>query len=88
MNTRLSINLNKVALVRNSRQWDYPNFYEAAKTCLNAGCHGITVHPRPDQRHVRPEDVLELYALIQTFPHAVLNIEGNPFQHTIAAFEL
>ena len=76
---RLSVNLNKVALVRNSRGGDNPNVVEAAKTVLAAGAGGITVHPRPDQRHARPDDVFELAGLLEGYPDIEFNIEGNPF---------
>ncbi len=61
---KLSVNLNKIALIRNSREGNYPNVVEHGKTCLNAGADGLTVHPRPDQRHIRPDDVYALSALI------------------------
>jgi pyridoxine 5-phosphate synthase len=72
----LSVNLNKVALLRNQRSVGIPNFLNAARTAITSGADGITVHPRPDERHVRPADVLEL-AKLTTFE---LNIEGNPFE--------
>ncbi len=72
--TQLSVNLNKVALLRNSRTLGIPSVINAAKTCISAGAHGITVHPRPDQRHIRISDVYEL-AQIMTVE---FNIEGNP----------
>ncbi|NIP13255.1 MAG: pyridoxine 5'-phosphate synthase [Pseudomonadales bacterium] len=75
----LSVNLNKVALLRNARGADQPSVTGAARTVLAAGAHGITVHPRPDQRHVRPDDVSELATLLQTYPGIEYNIEGNPF---------
>ncbi len=77
--TSLSVNLNKVALVRNSREGDSPNVVRAAETVLAAGAHGITVHPRPDQRHIRPSDVTDLVALLRGYPDIEFNIEGNPF---------
>jgi pyridoxine 5-phosphate synthase len=73
--TDLSINLNKIALIRNSRVTEYPSVLEHANMCINAGCDGITVHPRPDQRHIRASDCYELAANIKV----ELNIEGNPF---------
>ena len=76
---RLSVNLNKVALVRNSRGGDTPNVVEAARTVLAAGAGGITVHPRPDQRHARPDDVFDLAQLLKEYPDIEFNIEGNPF---------
>ena len=60
MKTALSVNLNKIALIRNARDTTIPDIVEAAKTCIEAGCHGITVHPRPDQRHIRVDDVYRL----------------------------
>jgi pyridoxine 5-phosphate synthase len=76
--TVLSVNVNKIAVLRNSRGGNDPDVVRAAMTCLRAGAHGITVHPRPDQRHIRAADVLLLSAL--TLQHGVeFNIEGNPF---------
>jgi pyridoxine 5-phosphate synthase len=72
--TRLSVNLNKVALIRNSRGGNLPNLLQVALDCEKFGADGITVHPRPDQRHVRYEDLGLLREHIQT----ELNIEGNP----------
>lgn len=76
--TRLSVNVNKVAVLRNSRGGGEPDVVRAAAACLEAGAHGITVHPRPDRRHIHAEDVLDLAALT-TRHHVELNIEGNPF---------
>jgi pyridoxine 5-phosphate synthase len=76
--TMLSVNVNKVALLRNVRNAGHPNVLEASRICLEAGAGGITVHPRPDQRHTRPEDVLELAALLRDAPGCELNVEGNP----------
>lgn len=75
MSIALSINPNKIALIRNSRAGDYPNVVEHAALCLAAGADGITVHPRPDQRHIRASDVPALAAM----PGVELNVEGNPF---------
>ncbi|USJ02451.1 pyridoxine 5'-phosphate synthase [Xanthomonas prunicola] len=78
MTTQLSVNVNKIAVLRNSRGGTEPDVVQAARTCIAAGAHGITVHPRPDQRHIRADDVFALSAL--TREHAVeFNIEGNPF---------
>ena len=77
----LSVNINKVALLRNSRCLDIPNVVHAASLCLAAGANGITVHPRPDERHVRAGDVYDLAALLKEWPEAEFNIEGNPFHN-------
>lgn len=82
--TALSVNLNKVALVRNTRQLGIPSLTRAASICLEQGAHGITVHPRPDQRHIRSEDVHDLSALLRQWPGREFNIEGNPFQNLMA----
>jgi pyridoxine 5-phosphate synthase len=74
--TNLSVNLNKVALVRNTRNLEIPSVTKAAKICMEAGAHGITVHPRPDERHIRPSDVYALAEIVTV----EFNIEGNPFQ--------
>ncbi len=79
--TRLSVNLNKIALLRNARSLGIPSVTRAAAIVLDAGAHGITVHPRPDGRHVRAEDVRELAELLKgRSADAEFNIEGNPFQ--------
>lgn len=86
MSTSLSVNLNKVALVRNTRPLGIPSVCVAAALCLDAGAHGITVHPRPDQRHIRPQDVCDLSELLaKDWPAAEFNIEGNPF-HNLMEF--
>jgi pyridoxine 5-phosphate synthase len=82
--TLLSVNLNKVALVRNARGGSSPSVMEAAETCLAAGAGGITLHPRPDERHARRSDVLELAALLRGMPELEFNIEGNPFPDFIS----
>lgn len=74
--TKLSVNVNKVALLRNARPLDMPSVTQAAKVCIDAGAHGITVHPRPDERHIRKTDVYELKEMISGVEY---NIEGNPF---------
>jgi pyridoxine 5-phosphate synthase len=79
--TALSVNLNKVALVRNTRELGIPSVVRAATICLQAGAHGITVHPRPDARHIRSGDVHDLHALLKGWPRAEFNIEGNPFHN-------
>ena len=80
-NTALSVNLNKVALVRNTRHLGIPSVTRAATLCLQAGAGGITVHPRPDQRHIRPDDVRDLAQLMQAWPDREFNVEGNPFHN-------
>src|SRR5258707_1392966 len=77
--TLLSANLNKIALLRNTRTLGIPSVVHAARLVLGAGAHGITVHPRPDGRHVRSPDVRELAAVLRDRPGAEFNIEGNPF---------
>jgi len=80
--TALSVNINKVALVRNTRPLGIPSVLFAAAMCLDAGAHGITVHPRPDERHIRPQDVRDLSVLLRKdWPRAEFNIEGNPFHN-------
>ena len=79
--TSLSVNLNKVALVRNTRHLGIPSVERAATLCLQAGAHGITVHPRPDARHIRADDVHVLAKLLKGWPKAEFNIEGNPFHN-------
>ncbi|HNO41866.1 MAG TPA: pyridoxine 5'-phosphate synthase, partial [Ottowia sp.] len=72
---------NKVALVRNTRHLGIPSVTRAAQLCLQAGAHGITVHPRPDARHIRADDVHALAALMRGWPGREFNIEGNPTQN-------
>jgi pyridoxine 5-phosphate synthase len=79
--TALSVNLNKVALVRNTRHLGIPSVTRAATLCLQAGANGITVHPRPDARHIRASDVVELAQLLQAWPDREFNVEGNPFHN-------
>jgi pyridoxine 5-phosphate synthase len=79
--TALSVNVNKVALLRNSRHLNIPSVVRAAECCLQAGCQGITIHPRPDERHIRTGDVDEIAALMKRWPQAEFNIEGNPFHN-------
>lgn len=74
----LSVNVNKVALLRNTRHLGIPSVIRAAELCLLAGAQGITVHPRPDERHIRASDVHELAQLMKQWPQAEFNIEGNP----------
>lgn len=74
MNTRLSVNINKVALIRNSRGGNLPDILQVAKDCEYFGAQGITVHPRPDERHIRYADIPALKDIVTT----EFNIEGNP----------
>ena len=79
--TALSVNVNKIALVRNTRHVGYPSVTRAAELCLKAGAAGITVHPRPDERHIRRSDVFEIADLMRLWPDREYNIEGNPFHN-------
>src|ERR1700710_211929 len=79
--TALSVNVNKVALLRNTRALGIPSVLRAATLALEAGAHGITVHPRPDEAHIRLHDVRDLGALMAQWPQAEYNIEGNPFHN-------
>ncbi|PWJ44128.1 pyridoxine 5'-phosphate synthase [Sediminitomix flava] len=72
--TRLSVNINKVATIRNARGGDNPNLVQVAKDCERFGAEGITIHPRPDERHIRYQDVYDLKKVVTT----EFNIEGNP----------
>ena len=83
--TALSVNVNKVALLRNTRHLGIPSVVRSATLALQAGADGITVHPRPDERHIRAHDVHDLAALLKDWPQAEYNIEGNPF-HNLMAF--
>lgn len=78
MATHLSVNLNKIALLRNSRGRDFPKLVDFGRMALDAGAKGLTIHPRPDQRHAKYSDIQELKDLIAQYPDAELNIEGNP----------
>ena len=84
--TALSVNLNKIALIRNSREGNYPSIIEHAQLCIDQGADGITVHPRPDQRHIRPDDVRQLATLLNGNPNVEFNIEGNPFAPAFADY--
>ena len=77
---KLSVNVNKVATLRNTRELGIPGVVRLATVALDAGAHGITVHPRPDGRHIRPGDVTEIAALLEGRSGAEFNIEGNPFE--------
>lgn len=78
--TKLSVNINKIATLRNSRGGDVPNVVQVAKDAQRFGAQGITVHPRPDERHIRYQDVLDLRPVVKT----EFNIEGNPVERFMA----
>lgn len=82
--TRLSVNINKIATLRNSRGGNNPNLVQVAKDCERFGAEGITVHPRPDERHIRYQDVKDLSNIITT----EFNIEGNPKEDKFVALVL
>ena len=84
--TALSINLNKIALIRNSRVGNFPNILDFAETCIDCGVDGITVHPRPDQRHIRPNDVRQLAQLVAPLKEVEFNIEGNPLADPLGEY--
>lgn len=84
--TALSVNLNKIALLRNSRDGNYPDVVAHGDVCIAAGAEGITVHPRPDQRHIRPADVYALAELVRGYSNLEFNIEGNPFAESLGDF--
>jgi pyridoxine 5-phosphate synthase len=79
--TALSVNVNKIASLRNTRHLGIPDVVALSRTALEAGAQGITVHPRPDERHIRAQDVHDLAALMKQWPEAEYNIEGNPFHN-------
>jgi pyridoxine 5-phosphate synthase len=83
--TVLSVNVNKIAVLRNSRGGAEPDVVRAAAACLDAGAHGITVHPRPDARHIRADDVFALAALTRA-RGVEFNLEGNPFAPARAGY--
>ena len=81
--TRLSVNVNKIATLRNTRSNAIPDLSQLGALALASGAGGITVHPRPDERHIRAGDVPALAAVVARFPGAEFNIEGNPFHGLI-----
>ena len=87
----LSVNLNKIALIRNSRPGNNPDLLAYSRKLLTAGANGLTVHPRPDQRHIRPEDCYQIKVMLDELNHnrdnsiIEFNIEGNPFARFCAA---
>ncbi len=78
--TNLSVNLNKVAMLRNARPLAIPSVVKMGEISIAAGAHGLTVHPRPDERHIRRSDVYELAELLKSHAAIEYNIEGNPFE--------
>lgn len=78
MTTQLSVNLNKIALLRNARGRNYPSVTDFATQVLESGAIGVTMHPRPDERHARRSDIYELAELLIDYPGKELNVEGNP----------
>lgn len=87
LRTKLSVNLNKVALLRNSREGNWPDPVFFGRIALEAGAAGLTVHPRPDERHVRATDVPAIAALVSEYPDREYNIEGNPFHNLMGHLE-
>ena len=88
MMTKLSVNVNKVALLRNSRDTDFPNLIEFVKMAVDSGADGITVHPRPDQRHTTVRDVAAIIEFLKTINASIeFNIEGNPFHNLLSIVE-
>jgi pyridoxine 5-phosphate synthase len=84
MPAKLSVNINKIATIRNSRGGNNPNVVQVAKDCQRFGAQGITVHPRPDERHIRYDDVRQIKPFITT----EFNIEGNPLEEKFVALVL
>ena len=84
---RLSVNLNKIALLRNSRETGVPSVVDFARIALGAGADGITVHPRPDGRHIRWADVLALGPLVASVAGRELNVEGRPTEDFLELIE-
>ncbi|MGF7161940.1 pyridoxine 5-phosphate synthase [Rhodoligotrophos appendicifer] len=87
MATNLSVNLNKIALLRNQRDLPYPSVTGMARICIDAGAHGITIHPRPDERHITRLDVDDLAAFLPEFPEIEFNIEGYPSEDFLELVE-
>lgn len=85
--TKLSVNVNKIALLRNARKLDVPNVVRLSQLALQAGASGITIHPRPDERHIKAKDVMPLSRLVAQFENAEFNVEGNPFHQLMGIVE-
>jgi pyridoxine 5-phosphate synthase len=89
MTCKLSVNVNAIAYLRNRRDLPWPSVVELSRVALQAGASGITVHPRPDERHIRRTDVTELRAMLRAeFPKAEFNIEGYPDERFLALCEM
>ena len=84
MSTLFSVNLNKLALIRNSRGTDYPNLLYFVKKLIDLGVKGFTVHPRPDERHIRYQDVYDISEFLKDYKNIEFNIEGNPNEQFLA----
>ena len=87
MTTVLSVNLNAVALLRNRRDLPWPSVIQLGQIALEAGAHGLTVHPRPDERHTRRQDCYDLKALVEKHPVKELNLEGYPSEDFLSLVE-
>jgi pyridoxine 5-phosphate synthase len=88
MPAKLSVNINAIAYLRNRRDLPWPDLINLGRIALQAGAHGLTVHPRPDERHIRFSDLAPVRALIDDeFPHAEFNIEGYPTEEFLALCE-
>ena len=83
--TKLSVNINKIALIRNSRKGNNPSLEFFSKKIIESGAHGITVHPRPDLRHIRPDDLSDI-SLITKELDVEFNIEGNPYEERLGDY--
>ncbi len=89
MSCKLSVNVNAIAFLRNRRNLPWPSVVELSRIALEAGAHGITVHPRPDERHIRRHDVTDLREMLRRdFPKAEFNIEGYPDERFLALCEI
>jgi pyridoxine 5-phosphate synthase len=88
MSCQLSVNVNAIAYLRNRRELPWPSVVDLSRIALKAGAHGITVHPRPDERHIRRTDVTDLRNMLRAeFPHAEFNIEGYPDERFLQLVE-
>ncbi|HOB03409.1 MAG TPA: pyridoxine 5'-phosphate synthase, partial [Casimicrobium huifangae] len=85
--THFSANINRIALLRNSRDNGLPDLVACARIVLDAGADGITVHPRPDERHIRASDMQPIAALVREYPDREFNVEGNPHHNLVQIVE-